>query len=930
MGVPQWSILAFQPWNVSLGGAEYMLVAVLTTAASWHSEQPLLTYRVPPALEPLLRIGQLVAVPYGPRLVEGITWFICHDIDGFSGDDAHGAVSDLPHYPLDSSADQLNQPLEGEWEESAQDQQFELRDLHEILDLEPVLLPHQMALAQWMAIYYVAPLAQVAQMMLPPGLVQRSRYVLRLNEGDRAELSNAVQTASLPLRSLVGLLLTEGEIDVEKLKSMLGPTKARQLLKEVRANSLIEYASQLQQPRVKPQMRRVVRLLLQGEALLEWRERKLSHIEQGLAATRLELDPVVATSRTAQLRRQKHDPWALMNAAAALTLASSPPADPETLLAQRQLAAIDLLLQSSANATPWSVAKLCKASGLSEKQLQQLAQEQVVAIEKVEIRRNPLMGRTISTSDPLQLTADQRHALDCIIGPQAERTRPIVLHGVTGSGKTEVYLQALTAMIAQGKRGILLVPEIALTTQAIQRVAARFPNRIAIIHSDLSIGERYDEWRRIRAGQVDVVIGSRSALFAPVPDLGIIILDEEHEPAYKQSDFKPTYHARSAAIQLGRMLQIPVVLGSATPAVETYYRATQGEYRLVELPGRIGAKLPPVEVVDLRAELHAGNTSIISRRLQQELERVLNCGQQAILFLNRRGAASCVLCRDCGFVALCDRCDIPLTYHATERVLLCHYCGRRNKILQFCPQCRSSSMRYFGLGTEKVQATIQQCFPDARLLRWDRDTARNRRAHEELLDRFASREADILIGTQMIAKGLDLPGVTLVGVISADIALGLPDYATPERTFTLLTQVAGRAGRGSEPGHVIVQTFNPLHFCIDTASRHDYHEFYAVEIEARRQFGYPPFRQFAKFTYKHENRHRCRNEALLLYERLLSWIDRLGMQHTDIVGPAPAAIEKIRGKYHWQLIVRGPDLHPLLRVIEAPGWAIDIDPVSTL
>jgi primosomal protein N' (replication factor Y) len=889
-----------------------MLVEVLTTAASWHSEQPLLTYSVPQALEPMLRVGQLVAVPYGERLVEGITWHILPDDDALSWSDK-------------TTVDRRDRLIVSA--ESEQDQQIELRDIHEILDLEPVLLPHQMALAQWMAEYYVTPLAQVAQMMLPPGLVQRSRYVLRLAEGDRDELSAAIQAASLPLRALVGLLLAEGEIDVEKLKAMLGPTRARQILKEVRTNSLIEYGSQLQPPKARPQVRRVVRLLLQGEALLEWREHMQARIEQGLMETQQEPEPVVAISRSSQSGRQRRDPWSLMNSVATLTLA---PPDPETLLAQRQLATIDLLQQSNTSTTPWSVGKLCKASGLSEKQLQQLAQEQVIAIEKVEVRRNPLAGRSILTSDPLQLTADQQHALDCIVGPQAEYTRPIVLHGVTGSGKTEVYLQALTAIIAQGKRGILLVPEIALTTQAIQRVAARFPNRVAIIHSDLSIGERYDEWRRIRSGQVDIVIGSRSALFAPVPDLGLIILDEEHEPAYKQSEFKPTYHTRDTAIQLGQLLHIPVVLGSATPAVETYYRATQGEYQLVELPGRIGATLPPVEVVDLRAELHAGNTSIISRRLQQELERVISHGQQAILFLNRRGAASCVLCRDCGFVTLCDRCDIPLTYHSTERILLCHYCGRRNKILQFCPQCKSSSIRYFGLGTEKVQATIQQSFPGARLLRWDRDTARNRRAHEELLDRFANREADILIGTQMIAKGLDLPGVTLVGVISADIALGLPDYATPERAFTLLTQVAGRAGRGTEPGHVIVQTFNPQHFCIDTASRHDYHEFYAVEIEARHQFGYPPFRQFAKFTYKHENRHRSRNEALLLYERLLEWIDRLGLQHTDIVGPAPAAMERIRGKYHWQLIVRGPDLHPLLRVIEAPGWAIDIDPISTL
>jgi len=279
---------------------------------------------------------------------------------------------------------------------------------------------------------------------------------------------------------------------------------------------------------------------------------------------------------------------------------------------------------------------------------------------------------------------------------------------------------------------------------------------------------------------------------------------------------------------------------------------------------------------------------------------------------------------------MCEHCDIPMTYHSTERYLLCHYCGMQSQVAQFCPQCRSSGIRYFGLGTEKIQETMQRSFPEARLLRWDRDTARNRRAHEQLLDRFANREADILIGTQMIAKGLDLPGVTLVGVVSADIALGLPDYATTERAFTLLTQVAGRAGRGSEAGNVIIQTFNPQHFCIDTASHHDYHEFYGVEIESRRRYGYPPFRRFIKFTFRHENRQRCQNEALLLYDRITEWIERLALTDTDIVGPAPALMERIRGKYNWQMIVRGFELHQLLRVLDAPGWEIDIDPVSSL
>ena len=872
-----------------------MLANVLTSAASWDSEHQLLTYIVPTELEDTIRIGQLVAVPYGERLVEGLIWEL----------------------------------YEGQLEVS-------LRPIHTILDLEPALLPHQIALAQWISEYYVTPLSQVALMMLPPGLMQRSRMVLHLAELESQAVEAAIEGTSLQTRALIGLLLAEGEVNVERLKTMLGPKRAKEMLKEIKASELITHDAQLDTPRAKARIKRVVHLVAQGELLQEWHK----HTEAVLLYHSQTAEPIFMAPDSMQHRppaiggKKRRggaslNPWALpgvSGAAATLTLTEQ---NKESLRAQHQLAAVDLLQQNKHTSAHWTPNALCKASGLTTAQLQELVREQILSIEVLEVRRDPLAERTLVPSMPLQLTADQQQALDSIIGPDYQ-PRPILLHGVTGSGKTEVYLQALAAMIAKGKRGIMLVPEIALTTQAVLRVAGRFPGRVAIIHGELGIGERYDEWQRIRSGQVDIVIGARSALFSPVPDLGIIIVDEEHEPAYKQGERKPTYHARETALMLARILDIPVVLGSATPSVETYYQALRDDYRLIELPGRIGSSLPPVEIVDLRSELHAGNTSIISRRLQEELVHVLERKQQAILFLNRRGAASCVLCRDCGYLASCDGCDISMTYHATERILLCHYCGRESKVLRFCPNCKSSGMRYFGLGTEKVQETIQRSFPQARLLRWDRDTARNRRAHEQLLDRFANREADILIGTQMIAKGLDLPGVTLVGVVSADIALNLPDYSAAERAFTLLTQVAGRAGRGAEAGNVIIQTFNPQHFSIEAASRHDYHEFYATEIETRRRYSYPPFRRFVKFTYSHENRHRCQNEALLLHERLYEWIDRLGLPDTDIVGPAPGLTERLRGKYHWQMIVRGPDLHRLLRVVDAAGWDIDIDPVSTL
>ncbi|MGZ3646006.1 MAG: replication restart helicase PriA [Ktedonobacteraceae bacterium] len=988
---------------------------VLTSAHAWNSEEPLLIYSVSPDMQHELQTGQLIAVPYGDRLVEGIVWKIWEE----DGDNTEHPVSGYPqgvslHFSQSPGDDQnVGIPLAGILPgntqpggvmsgntqpngdqadndiQSATQTQQHIRPISTILDPEPALLAHQQALAEWMAVYYVTPLAQVAVKMLPPGLMQRSKVVLHLiSENDLANRTTQDQQAFTRLHALIGLLLADGELDVERLKEMLGPKQAKEVLQEALASGLIEREATLHAPTTRARHKRVVRLLLQGEALEAWRTQTHTQLEQSLPAP----GSVPMAADNVRKRPQKNvpDPWAIPGSSDVFSLT---PQDRQGLLAQRRLAAIDLLSHGKNEdntSSYWTAGTLCKASGLSPAQLKKLVYENIISIEEIEVQRNPLLGRVIPATSPLELTVDQQSALDEILGQKwradtgrgqapplhyanyetsqysrgvplrspwgsngvsgsdeapwggrgdgsqqsgvsgTHHIAPILLHGVTGSGKTEVYLQALAAIIAEGKRGIVLVPEIALTAQAILRFVGRFPDRVAIIHSELTDGERYDEWRRIRSGKVDVVIGSRSALFSPLPDLGIIILDEEHEPAYKQNQPKPTYHARDAAIFLSQLLNIPVVLGSATPSVETFFHAERGDYHLIELHHRIGADLPPVEVIDLRNELHTGNTSIFSRRLQSELEQVLEKGQQAILYLNRRGAASCVLCRECGFVAMCDHCDMPLTYHSTERILLCHYCNGQNRILHLCPQCNSPSIRYFGLGTEKVEDTIARHFPSARLLRWDRDTARHRRTHEQLLDRFANREADILVGTQMIAKGLDLPGVTLVGVISADIALTLPDFSASERAFTLLTQVAGRAGRGEEAGKVIIQTFNPQHFCIEAASQHDYHEFYAAEIEARQRYGYPPFRQFVKFTYSRENRRRAQNEALLLRETLDKWIDRLGLSQTDIVGPAPAVMERIRGKYRWQMIARGPDLHPLLRVIDTPGWEVDIDPVSTM
>ena len=542
--------------------------------------------------------------------------------------------------------------------------------------------------------------------------------------------------------------------------------------------------------------------------------------------------------------------------------------------------------------------------------------------------------------------------------PELQRAvRPILLFGVTGSGKTEVYLQALAAAIESGRRGLALVPEIALTPQTLKRFESRFPGRVAALHSALTPQERLKTWRKIRRGEADVVIGSRSALFAPLSNIGLIILDEEHDASYKQDSRQPMYHARDAAIFLGGMLGAAVALGSATPAVESYYRAQNGEYALAELRQRPTAALAqssdsvtpdfadeaappednglsPVTIVDLRDELQAGHTSILSRLLLQRLRETMEKKEQAILFLNRRGAASCVLCRSCGYVARCGHCDAPLTFHLRESALLCHYCGWREPQPNHCLRCGSDQIRYFGVGAERVEATVRELFPTARVLRWDADTARGLKEHQRFSQALLGQEADIIIGTQMIAKGLDAPLVTLVGIIAADIALYLPDYRANERIFQTLTQVAGRAGRGSRPGNVILQTFNPQHFCIETASLHDYRGFYDTEISARAAFGYPPLRRFIKMTFAHKDRRTTQLEALAMGDYLGRVIANIAAPDTDIVGPAPAFMEKARDYFHWQLIIRSPNPAMVLRAIGPHtlkhGWSIDVDPMSSL
>lgn len=558
-----------------------------------------------------------------------------------------------------------------------------------------------------------------------------------------------------------------------------------------------------------------------------------------------------------------------------------------------------------------------KAGGVSDGTLRRLmAQGLVLAFDR-EVERKPFpvdegvwtgLG-TKTAGGGLQLTPGQEQALRAIREEaESAHPRPVLLHGVTGSGKTEVYLRAAAETLAQGRSAIVLVPEIALTPQSAARFRERFGRRVAILHSRLSAGERGDEWRRLAAGEATIALGARSAVFAPVRKLGLVVVDEEQENAYKQ-DESPRYHAREVALARAKIEGAVAVLGSATPSVESYFRAERGEFRLVELERRpLGRALPPVEVVDMRAELAEGNREIFSRRLQAAIRERLARGEQAVLFLNRRGFSRVVLCRGCGLVVRCPVCQVALTYHASEERLVCHYCQYTTAPPATCPSCGSRYIRHFGVGTEKVEAEVERLFPEASPVRMDVDTTRRKGAHARIVGAFARGEYNVLVGTQMIAKGLDLPGVTLVGVVAGDTALGLPDFRAAERTFSLLTQVAGRAGRGARAGEVIVQTYNPEHYSIVAASRHDYRLFYAQEIAFRRAAGYPPFGELVLLTVADAQERAAQEGAEALAKKIREAVGGCAA----VLGPNPAPLARLRGLYRWQVLVKGA-LAPAVR-----------------
>ncbi|HEY8497183.1 MAG TPA: primosomal protein N' [Limnochordales bacterium] len=609
--------------------------------------------------------------------------------------------------------------------------------------------------------------------------------------------------------------------------------------------------------------------------------------------------------------------------------------------APKQAAVLALLLQAAAlgDTRPLPAAEIRRRTGAPDSSLKALAQRGLVQPAAVRIEREPAAPQVQEPAAPLALTAEQEAALAAINAARREGDlRPVLLQGVTGSGKTEIYLRLVAETLAAGRGALVLVPEIALTPQTFARFSARFPGRVAVLHSGLGAGERFDQWERVAQGRAPVVIGARSAVFAPVRDLGLVIVDEEHETSYKQEE-SPRYHAREVALERARRAGALCVLGSATPSLESYVQAQAGRFRLIRLTRRVdGRELPPVDVVDMRAEMVAGNRSIFSRRLTEALRECLARGRQAVLFLNRRGFSQFMLCRECGHVVRCPDCAVSYTYHAapTEH-LRCHYCDALQPVPAHCPQCGGPYLRPFGAGTQRVETLVRELFPHARVRRMDLDTTARKGSHTALFEAVRRGEVDVIVGTQMVAKGLDFPNVTLVGVVAADSALHVPDFRAAERTFQLLVQVGGRAGRGADPGRVIVQTYQPDHYSIAAARVYDDDGFYRREAAYRQGGGYPPFTALVRILISGP-------EGVAEAAKAVARAVRQCAAGADVTvtGPAPAPLQRLRGRERWHVIIKGQGDGPrqvamaareMWRPLLGRGGvsvAIDVDPVSLL
>ena len=750
----------------------------------------------------------------------------------------------------------------------------------DLLDPAPVLSLPLLGLAIRLAESTLNPLASIVSLMLPTGLSQQADMLYQLMENRPQPLSDG--QLSMVHQRLLDLLKQRGPLRGRQIDSHFSKIDWRKTASVLVKKGILSSKHVLPAPRVRPKYLRVAQLSVPPEE---------AEAEM----------PNLGTKQT---------------------------------LARRQAALRFLIQQPEAINLSWVYAE----TGCNLADLQELEERGLIRLFESEIFRDSLenLGRQIikeAGSQALNLTPEQAFALKEInhAVTSNDQNSAFLLYGITGSGKTEIYLRAAEETIKCGRQVIILVPESALTPQAVRRFLSRFPGQVGLVHSKLSEGERYDTWRRARSGNLKVIIGARSALFSPMPNVGLIVVDECHDSSFYQSE-PPHYHAVTAAQDYAHLCGAVCVLGSATPTVEQRFKAENGQLIKLELPRRIvETGLPAVQVVDMREELKTGNRGIFSRILAESLAETITRGEQAILFLNRRGTATYIFCRDCGLVLKCPNCETPLTLHTDEKEkLLCHHCNYTRKIPQTCPACDGKNIRAYGLGSEKVEADVQAMFPNVRTLRWDWDTTRQKDAHEMILTYFANHQADVLVGTQMLAKGLDLPLVTLVGIVLADVGLNLPDPFASERVFQTLTQVAGRAGRSSLGGKVILQTFMPEHYAVQFASHHDVNGFYERELEYRKQLGYPPYARLVRLEYRHADLLKAEDDSQKLAARLRDRIKAEGRHQTELIGPVPAFFSKVDGFYRWQIIVRGPDPVTLLHDLKLKDWRIEVDPISFL
>lgn len=764
----------------------------------------------------------------------------------------------------------------------------EIKAVQAIVEPEPVLQSWQMALAARMSEYYLAPLAACVDIMVPPGVAQTSDTEYRLTAAKYLPGNDLTPTQ----RRLVNLLSERGPLRAGQINAAMPRVRWKEAIRPLQRKGIVAAVSVLSGAVAKPKTARSAVLKI-DESEIDGFEAKLGRFGSDASARRLEILRLLA-------------------------------GQPEPVELQ--------WLRAETGATAGDFSKLESLN--------------LIRLSEDEVWRDPLADMERENPFAPTLTATQAAVFAQVrehLASPGEKL-PILLHGVTGSGKTEIYLRAVEETLREGKQAIVLVPEISLTPQTTQRFYNRFPGQVGIIHSKLSMGERYDTWRKARRGELQVIVGPRSALFTPFPAPGLIVLDEAHDGSYHQSEPAPAYSTVKAARMAGEILRAGVIYGSATPSAEMVFQAEREFWPIYHLPQRIRAHrsidslegledtlpLPPVDIVDMREELKSGNRSMFSSKLSTGLLKVLTRKEQAIVYLNRLGSATYVFCRNCGYVLECPRCSRTLTYHAGGHELICHTCGYKRNMPDSCPSCDSTQIKEYGTGTERVQIELQKLFPSARIVRWDSQTAANRQTHEEIMRKFKDHQADFLVGTQILAKGLDLPKVTLVGVMLAEVGLFLEDFRAPERTFQLLTQVAGRAGRSDLGGKAIFQTFQPENPVIQFAAKHDFEGFLAHELEARRKIGYPPYSSLVKMEYRHHNPVKAEEAALEMAEQVVEWTSSGDFRQTDSIGPVPCYYAKLNNYYRWQLILRGPDPKEVLRGRKLGDWRVEVDPQDLL